>query len=84
MEEAKWALLLGLVGASEPVEVRVMGSFLDSLLTHGSIEPILFPLINDLEAEHGRKATGFAVDVIDRHGLLNREECVLLRQCMCA
>ena len=84
MEEAKWALLLGLVEASEPIEERVMGSFLDALLTHGSIEPILFPLMDGLEAEHGRKATDYAIDVIDRHGLLRDEECTLLRQCMCA
>ncbi len=84
MEEAKWSLLLGLVEASEPCEQRVIDSFLDALLTHGSIEPILFPLISGLEAEHGRKATDYAIEVIDRHGLLEDDERTLLRQCLCA
>ena len=84
MEEAKWALLLGLVEASEPLEEQVMGSFLDALLTHGSIEPVLFPLMSGLEAAHGRKATDYAIDVIDRHGLLEDDERTLLRQCLCA
>ena len=84
MEEAKWALLLGLVEASEPYEERVMGSFLDALLTHGSIEPVLFPLMDGLEAAHGRKATDYAINIIDRNRLLREEERMLLRQCMCA
>ena len=84
MEEAKWALLLGLVEASEPYQERVMDGFLGALLIHGSIEPVLFPLMDGLEAEHGRKATNYVINVIDRNQLLREEESLLLRQCMCA